>query len=203
MRMRGVTTLVAMAAAAALAVSGCSGSAEPDELDGSNNESKSESKDKPTPSPTKTSKQKSGDDGRVEVGPDDEVPTGPEADAAEQFVEQYVKAENKAYRTGDVSKLEDMSTGNCLDCGETIAYISKLYGDGNRLEGYLLDDPTVELLRGKAADGYFVRVTGERGAYQVYDASGDPVPDDKGGAREADTTFVVEQVDGDWQIVGG
>jgi Family of unknown function (DUF6318) len=201
-RVRGVTTtVVAMAAMAAFTVSGCSGSAEPSELD-SGDQGKSEPGNAKSPSPTPEEEQQN-QNGDVEIGSDDEVPSGAEADSAVQFVEQYVAAENKAYRTGDVSQLENMTGEHCLDCNETITYIEATYGKGNRLEGYQLEDPTVELQPGRPEGAYLVQVSGERTAWQVYDASGNPDPNDKGGSEQSDVTFSVTKVDGAWQIIGG
>lgn len=146
----------------------------------------------PTPSatPTPTASYKPADaSGRAQNVP---VPVLPEAAKAETkegleaFARYWFQLLSYGYETGDVSRIEQITSSACRACERAKAVITGWNEGGRWLVGGQVDTPSVSTTFVVAPDGnYQVAIQGSQRAISYYNADGklhqaDPKPDDTG-----------------------
>lgn len=202
--MRGV--IAAAIVAGVVAVSGCSGGAEPDPIDdgGDAQQAKQEKSGSDEPKPTKTDK--ADDDGKVIDKGDDSGPiedTSPEdAAKAEDLVERYFAALNKATGNGDFSKVDPLFTEGCTACMDSKSYITSVYDGGGRIKGGTASNVQATAGETNTQNGHIkVDVQIDASAWERLNASGNSEEGDS--AKQEKYEFFVSNEDGRWRIVAG
>lgn len=195
---------VAVAAVAAMVLAGCgSGSAEPQDKkwDEGDSQSQQSGKDDQGDQDGKSDDQGSDGDGDtvVEDGDDSNQVDEDTKAEVEQFVQEYLDAQNAATKDGDFSRVEPFIE-NCQVCAESRAYIEGAYDDGGRVEGGLFTKPKIDASAER--DGRVtVTVVSTISAYKTIDGSGTEV--ESGPAEDQTYQYSVAEKDGEWKLVAG
>lgn len=120
------------------------------------------------------------------------VPVLPEAAKAETkegleaFAKYWFEVLSYGYETGDVSRLDAMTSVDCRSCEKAKAVISGWHAEGRWLAGGRTQTPSVSTTFRVAPDGnYQVAIQVSQSAISYYNADGslfrsDPKPDDSG-----------------------
>ena len=134
------------------------------------------------------------------------VPVLPEAAKAETkegleaFAKYWFEVLSYGYETGDVSRLDAMTSSDCQACAKAKQVISGWHSDGRWLAGGRITTPSVTTTFKVAKDGnYQVAVQASQESMAYYNADGslsskDPRPDDTGNL------MLVTFTNGSWYV---
>ncbi|WP_139164268.1 DUF6318 family protein [Arthrobacter sp. ok362] len=144
----------------------------------------------PSATPTPTASYKPADaTGRAQNVPVPELPEAAKAETKEgleAFARYWFQLLSYGYETGDISRLEPITSPECRACESAKAVISGWHEGGRWLAGGKVQTPSVSTTFKVAPDGnYQVAVQASQQALSYYNADGtlnstDPKPDDTG-----------------------
>lgn len=197
----------AVVAASALMLTACNGGATPP---GSNSTSASASASEsatatPSPTPTPTAAYKPADaKGKAQNVP---VPVLPEAAKAETkegleaFAKYWYSTLSYAYETGDLTPMNEITGGGCVNCDEARKVIANWNSGGRWLEGGKITTPVIETTYKVASDGnYQVVVQVQQSEIRAYKSDGSP-SDSVIPSSDVAQIFMAQRSLDRWQLV--
>jgi hypothetical protein len=117
------------------------------------------------------------------------------------FVERYLEEQNEATLNGDFSTVNTMIEESCAVCTRSRDATLQVHADGNRVEGGVFENSNPALF-GEDGGLIIVMVETDVADARIVDSSGE-VLDEIPGSQGRTFVYQLDQVDGEWTIVGG
>ncbi|MDQ0679876.1 hypothetical protein QFZ30_003258 [Arthrobacter pascens] len=193
------TFLVAVVAAAALMLAGCNSGGTPSGPDTTSPSATESATPSPTPTPTPATETSRALNLIAPKLPEDA--SSNTKDGLQSFSRYYVELLEYAYSTGEVSKLEGISSPTCSTCSGPIGDIENAYSDGGWVVGGDLEATAVTTSFLPSSTGsFFVNLSIKQGRTAYYSGPGILRKDIPAPTEDAPMQLTAKFLSGAWQV---